>query len=935
MSRSVMLRRLLLLTVLTGSSLVVLAGEAAAANITVTEETDESNTDGDCSLREAIQAANTDTAVDACTQGSGLDTISFNISPDIVAATSELPAIVTAMIIDGTSDPDSDRIMLDGSLTTSAHGLRISAGGSTVMGMVITDFDLDGIRLESGDGNTVKGNYIGTNVTGTAAGPGNSNGVGIDAGSDSNTIGGATLDDMNVISGNQTGIYITNGNTNVVRGNRIGTNAAGTGAVPNTSVGVNVTSAVVGNTEFPSNGNQIGPGNLIAGNGSDGVQISGALTDGTTVIGNTIGNAVGTSALANGINGVGLYSGELDDLTNTTIGGTTVADRNVISGNGEDGIYLSGGGTSGILVQGNRIGTDVNGTTARPNGDDGIGSTHLDGPLDATIGGTLAGARNLISGNADYGIELGDFHAEYLVQGNYIGTDVNGTTALPNLSGVSIHGAMSTVGGTSGGSLTTCQGACNLISGNTLVGIDFSPAAGTMLGNYVGTDATGESAVPNQSGVRMAGCCSPPGVTIGGTAPLARNVISGNSSTGINLGDVNSRHFTIQGNLIGTDDDAEVALPNVYGLLLGSDNNLVGGSDPGTGNVISGNLLHEIVLMSADATQNVIQGNLIGPDGSGMGDPDPSPGPGEDSVGILLQTGANENTIGGTTAGAGNVIAFNSSDGVQIQGPATDGNRLVRNSIHSNGSSTEGIGIDLGTNDVTPNDPADPDVGPNEQQNFPVLTSAVASSGQTLVAGTLNSTPSETFDVEIYSSGVCDPSGNGQGETYRATVQVTTDGAGDASFTATVGTALPAGSVVTATATDADGNTSEFSACASVTVPPPPPPEVPCAGKTATIIGTGGNDTLAGTPGADIIAGLGGNDVIAAQGGNDIVCGGDGNDKVNGGSGNDKLLGEAGNDKLKGAAGNDKLIGGPGKDLASGGGGKDKARKAEKTRGIP
>jgi hypothetical protein len=97
--------------------------------------------------------------------------------------------------------------------------------------------------------------------------------------------------------------------------------------------------------------------------------------------------------------------------------------------------------------------------------------------------------------------------------------------------------------------------------------------------------------------------------------------------------------------------------------------------------------------------------------------------------------------------------------------------------------------------------------------------------------------------------------------------------------------------------------------------PSPPPASSRCAGKTATIVGTAGNDALAGTPQADVITGLGGKDTLKGLAGNDTICGGAGNDRLLGGKGNDKLVGEAGKDTLKGGAGKDKLKGGPGKDV--------------------
>ena len=164
--------------------------------------------------------------------------------------------------------------------------------------------------------------------------------------------------------------------------------------------------------------------------------------------------------------------------------------------------------------------------------------------------------------------------------------------------------------------------------------------------------------------------------------------------------------------------------------------------------------------------------------------------------------------IGGTGAGAGNIIAFTTA------GPAVDVTRgfnygVLGNSIFGNAD----LGIDLGGDGVTLNDIGDGDSGPNNLQNFPVLTSAVSSAMGTVIQGTLNSTPNTAFRVELFSNDACDPSGYGEGKNYLGFVNVTTDGAGNASLNATVPTPVTGGWVITSTATDPSNNTSEFSAC--------------------------------------------------------------------------------------------------------------------------
>lgn len=187
-------------------------------------------------------------------------------------------------------------------------------------------------------------------------------------------------------------------------------------------------------------------------------------------------------------------------------------------------------------------------------------------------------------------------------------------------------------------------------------------------------------------------------------------------------------------------------------------------------------------------------------------------------------------SIGGTAAGTGNTIAFNAS-GVDISpGGLHDpvrGNRIFSNS--------GGLGIDLGLFDgVTPNDTLDADSGANALQNFPILNSAVTDAGATAIAGVLDSAPNASFSVDLYASSACDVSGNGEGERPIGTVAVNTDGAGHAAFAFAASPEIPAGQLVTATATSADANTSEFSACRGVTVPPAPPPDPPAAQAPVT-----------------------------------------------------------------------------------------------------
>jgi hypothetical protein len=501
-----------------------------------------------------------------------------------------------------------------------------------------------------------------------------------------------------------------------------------------------------------------------------------------TIQGNYIGVAAnGTTARQNqrGIS--------LTNSSNNLIGGTTAATRNVISGNAATGIEINSGGAANI-VQGNFIGTNAAGTEALPN----PGGVSISGEETAgnVIGGTAAGARNLISGN-QFGISTTGTGTT--IQGNLIGTDVTGTKKIPNSTGIQAIGTNILIGG-----LTA--GARNIISGNSSQGVFVRGAGSKVQGNYIGTDITGTLPLGNFSSGVIAG----ENTLIGGTVPEARNIISANNSTGnVVLGQNSSGSgATVQGNYIGTDVTGTLALGgSVAGIHITTSNHLIGGLVAGARNVISGNTVG--IQMGGGffngTVGNVIQGNFIGLNAAGTG---PLPNTGR---GISIFDAAN-NTIGGTQTGAGNTIAFNGGPGITIS--TGTGNSIRRNSIFSN----NGLGIDLGSNGVTANDVNDGDTGANHLQNFPVITGTMSSSNSTTIQGNLKSIPNTTFQLDFYSSSAVDPSGNGEGAQFVNSTSVTTNGNGDGTINATFPVGLAAGRVITATATDPNGNTSEFSA---------------------------------------------------------------------------------------------------------------------------
>ncbi len=289
---------------------------------------------------------------------------------------------------------------------------------------------------------------------------------------------------------------------------------------------------------------------------------------------------------------------------------------------------------------------------------------------------------------------------------------------------------------------------------------------------------------------------------IGSTAPGAGNVISGNLTYGIDLYGAGTTANTVQGNFIGTNASGMAALANgsngVY-ISVGATNNTIGGTTAGTRNLISGNLGHGVAISSTGSNGNVVEGNYIGTDVNNVGPV------GNHGNGVRVDSGAANNSIGVL---AGNVIAFNAK-GVVVTGTGSTGNAIESNAIFSN----TGLGIDLNDDGVTANTPGGPHSGPNNLQNYPVLTSAISSAGITNVTGTLNSTPNTTFHVEFFGNMACDPSGHGQGLNLLHTNAVTTDGSGNAALSFSFSTSLIGSGSLSATATDPAGNTSEFSAC--------------------------------------------------------------------------------------------------------------------------
>ncbi len=513
---------------------------------------------------------------------------------------------------------------------------------------------------------------------------------------------------------------------------------------------------------------------------------------------------------------------------------------------GGTGIEPDGGND---FIEGNFVGTDPTGTTALANNNGVIAFGSGNGN---TIGGTTPQARNLISGN---NTGTGDAFVSnpntYFVQGNYIGTDATGTKALLNGQGAGGAGANTVIGG-------TVAGAANILSGNNrntyAVSIASNGFGASYLfqGNFIGTDVTGAVAIPNLSigveidSINHTGNQYPTSVdnTVGGTTPGARNIISGNALGGILISD-GADSTLVQGNYIGLDVTGTHALGNgafsasdgiFNGVIASSPNSTppanttIGGETPGAGNVISANAGNGIQIVGLGAAVrinvletfgNTVEGNWIGTDATGAN------ALGNQTNGLYVNTGGGLNLIGDPDGASGNTIGFNGGAGILVDpgtpsGQAGTGNTITANTIFSNtgagvrmpsgiGSAISRnsiylnglLGIDTATSGLnTQSSCSSGSASPTLLQNAPSL---VSTSGSTVitatatdpngntsefsscalvtpvnnlitVTGTLITTePNAQYTVELFQSQSCDISGFGQGKQYVGNLSLTTN----------------------------------------------------------------------------------------------------------------------------------------------------------------
>jgi uncharacterized repeat protein (TIGR01451 family) len=473
--------------------------------------------------------------------------------------------------------------------------------------------------------------------------------------------------------------------------------------------------------------------------------------DGNTVAGNYLGLDPLSTPEGND-NGVLISVNAQENL----IGGDTPAERNVISGNDEDGVRIKDSGVMSNTVAGNYIGTSPDGASALANGSVGV---HIYSSAKANT----VGPDNVISGNTWEGVKIeGVDTMRNTVTGNIIGADVEGTSALPNHYGIFVavfaqHNII---------------GPDNIISGNERHGVDIHSVdamSNTVMGNVIGADITGRTALPNgENGVYL---------SVGAQHNIIGpdNVISGNGQDGVYIVREGVDHNTITDNYIGTTADGMGALGNTrYGVYIGN-----GPRDTWvTGNVISANdhgVWIEGKMDGAVVTRdNVVNENLIGVAADGI-----------EPLGNT-HDGVHISVLGQSNSVAANLIAYNGDNGVAVDTPTAFDNLIWMNSIHDN----DGLGIDL-TNG------ANHDIGAPTIYDFDLGTMTVSGKA-----------PPEST-VQIFAS----PDGDGEGE--RFLWMGTAGPAGDFDIALD---ALPY-PYLTATATDTEDGTSEFSDVFTVTMP--------------------------------------------------------------------------------------------------------------------
>ena len=452
------------------------------------------------------------------------------------------------------------------------------------------------------------------------------------------------------------------------------------------------------------------------------------------------------------------------------------------------GILGSGGGTNAVLL------IEIDGSLA---GDtDGLLIEHI---IKLGAGTTIRGlVINRFASFLRAGIRIND-DGNNVIEGNFIGTDAAGLLARANSDGLSTEflAAGNRIGGTT-------PAARNLISGNSNRGVVLDTNDNVIAGNLIGTDRTGVVGLGNGAAMVLFNFAADNVIGGLGVFSPASNTIAGNLTGGVIIG-TNSIGHDILGNRIGFGADGLTVLGNGSGSGV-----QVGGSSTTLiNNTFGGN---STGISISSVTNTVVQANLIG-----------LPGAGNTGSGISIVESSG-NLIGGTIS-EGNTIAGNGGAGVQVARFATPGNSnaILTNSIHANG----GLGIELIN-------------GANNSQPAPQLTVV---SGTNRVQGSLMAAALTTYQIQFFASAACDASGAGEGESFLGSLTAATNGGGVLAFDHSL-PGSPGQPIVTATATDPNNNTSQFSNCVlnpnSIITPAPALSIGALAAALLLLVGIGG-----------------------------------------------------------------------------------------------
>jgi uncharacterized repeat protein (TIGR01451 family)/CSLREA domain-containing protein len=722
-----------------------------------------------CTLRAAIENHNGN-------RNLGQNEIKFNIpnapgTGSIVikvggSGLGKLPNILGSAIIKAKNEPDGRRIELDGSLAgANAIGLSLLGGECQISSFIINNFSSHGIFISGtpppgGGSHVIKGNYIGTDATGKISKGNGGDGIFIDN-TPNDTIGGTVFDDLNIISGNKGyGIVIHGSDPQI----DFLTNGARNNMVKGNFIGLDVDGNLVLPNEKGGILNENAPNNRygdstdnkaankLAGT-KNGITILGSLSEGVGIEGNFFTNGAGAKFSAGifGRGGKGLYiTGNLLEDIDST------AIDLFLDANGSYNIHKN-------RFQGSlKTGTKLRFGPGRTAEIDYTNNFH-------TGAGLSIDAEESLNSNIDW-LFLGDTMRAGQAGANMI-FRASGKKNFTNNRWEGMSGfGLNYVTDLGPGVQATLTETNELYSNNGTEGVHGRiQGSGELALNIFDTKSTGSGTDGSRLDVF---------VSAGAKVDIAAR---GNEYT-----------FCARAGLRLTGDGQKLDLVNfIFERNLADHNNFVGLE------------LFNSAILRKSISNNTITNNG-GPgiqlDGTSDAHIDNNTISGNTS-GILINDAAVASINNNSITGNGRGIALAGSGA----GIAMSDNSIFNNTV---------IGLDLGNDGPTLNDAGDIDTGPNNLQNFPVLTAASPGAGNIRVQGTLNSIPNTTFRLEFFSSTACSPSGFGEGQSFLGFAPVTTDGSGNASFDVTLaGVTVPAGSSITSTATDPANNTSEFSKC--------------------------------------------------------------------------------------------------------------------------